>query len=95
MRDRLQPYVHEDLWVFRHPLHAVTDLAGHFRIDGVPLGPLKVGAELTATGSKATAEVDVRENVVQNVELVLTYEPKPMRAMTDGGRPGRHLSPND
>jgi hypothetical protein len=95
MRDRLQPYVHEDVWVFRHPLHAVTDLAGHFRIDGVPLGPLKVGAELTATGSKTTAEVDVRENVVQNVELVLTYEPKPVRAMTDGGRPGRHLSPND
>jgi hypothetical protein len=99
MRDRLQPYVREDVWVFRHPLHAVTDLAGHFRIDGVPLGPLKVGAELVAlggTGSKAVAEVDVRENVVQNVEIVLTYEPKPVRAaVTDAGRGGRHLSPND
>jgi hypothetical protein len=96
LRDRMQTYVREDLWVFRHPLHAVTDLSGHFRIDGVPLGPLKVGAELAAIGSKALTEVDVRENVVQNVEIALTYEPKPVRAaVTDGGRGSRHLSPND
>lgn len=94
MRDRMQPYVREDVWVFRHPLHAVTDLAGHFRIDGVPTGALKVGAELVPIESKTSADVQVRENVVQNVELVLTYAPKPARVV-DAGRPGRHLPPND
>ena len=77
LHDRLQPYVSEDVWVFRHPLHAVTDTAGHFRIDGVPVGALKVGAELGAIGSREQADVDVHANVVQNTELVLTYAPKP------------------
>ncbi len=95
MRDRLQPYAREDVWVFRHPLHAVTDLGGHFRIDGVPVGSLKIGADLGAIESKARADIDVRENVVQNVELVLTYEPKPHPRAVDAGRPGRHLPPND
>jgi len=36
--DHMEPYVREDLYVFRHPLHAVTDRAGHYRIDGVPVG---------------------------------------------------------
>ena len=40
MTDRMEPFVREDLYVFRHPLHAVTDRSGHYRIDGVPVGSL-------------------------------------------------------
>jgi hypothetical protein len=96
MRDRLQPYVHEDIYVLRQPLHAVTDLVGHFRIDGVPIGQMKVNTKLYVIESEASAEVEVRENVVQNVELVLTYAPKPpAKPPADAGNPGRRLSPND
>lgn len=77
LRDRLQPFVHGDVLVLRHPLHAVTDLQGHFRIDGVPVGKLSVGAKLVPIQAEATKDVVVRANVVESVDLVLTYAPKP------------------
>ncbi len=74
--DQLQPYVREDIYVLLQPLHTVSDLAGHFRIEGVPVGKLKVAAQLLPIGGRALADVEVHANVVENVELVLTYAPK-------------------
>ena len=88
--DKLEPFVHEDLYVFRHPMHAVSDLSGHYRIDGVPVGIRKVGAHHPGINADADAQVDVVEGIVQNVDLTITY--KPAVAMqpskTDAG-PGR------
>lgn len=75
LKDRLLPFVRGDVYVLRHPLHAVSDVGGHYRIDGVPVGKLHVGARLAAVGSEAQKEVDVRANVVETVDLVLTYAP--------------------
>jgi hypothetical protein len=72
--DQLQLFVTEDLYVLRQSLHAVTDLSGHFRIEGVPTTALKVGAQFAGIG-QAQRDVEVRANVVENVELVLTYIP--------------------
>jgi len=71
--DRMQPFVQEVVLVLRQPLHAVTDLSGHYRIDGVPTGSLKVGAQHDALQNEPPKDVDVRANVVENVDLVLTY----------------------
>jgi len=76
--DQMQPFVREDLYVLRQPLHAVTDLDGHFRIEGVPTAALKIGAQLAGIG-QVQKDVEVRAKVVENVELVLTYAP------VDGG----------
>jgi hypothetical protein len=104
LRDRLQTFAREDVYILRHPLHAVSDVAGHFRIDGVPTGKLKVGARLAAVGSEQQVDLEVRANVVENVELVLTYAPN---AQVDAGKPppkgaphgrtdpGGRLPPND
>lgn len=74
--DRLDPWVREDLYVFRHPLHAVTDKAGHFRIDGVPVGSLKVGVAHPAAGmSTAQVPVDIVAGVVKTVDAKLTFKP--------------------
>jgi hypothetical protein len=94
LRDRLQPYVHGDVYVLRQPLHAVSDTTGHFRIDGVPVGKVKIGARLAVIASQAAKEVDVRDNVVENVELVLTYAPKPPAGTGKHGA-ARSLPPND
>jgi hypothetical protein len=72
--DQLQLFVTEDLYVLRQSLHAVTDLLGHFRIEGVPTAALKVGAQFAGIG-QAQRDVEVRANVVENVEIVLTYTP--------------------
>jgi hypothetical protein len=76
LRDRLETFVHGDVYVLRQPLHAVTDRQGHYRIDGVPVGKLNVGARLAAVG-EATQDVTVRAGVVEKVDLVLTYAPAP------------------
>jgi hypothetical protein len=73
--DQIQPFVREVVLVLRQPLHAVTDREGHYRIDGVPTGKLKVGTELEAIAGQAQKNVDVRANVVEQVSFVLTYAP--------------------
>jgi hypothetical protein len=74
--DQLQPFVREDLYVLRQPVHTVTDLDGHFRIDGVPVGKLKIGAQHPAITGNAQKDIEVRPNVVESAELVLTYAPR-------------------
>jgi hypothetical protein len=86
MRDEMQPYVKEDVYVLLQPLHTVSDLTGHYRIEGVPVGKLKVAAQLGAISAETHADVEVLANVVQSVELVLTYAPKPV-VPWDGGWP--------
>jgi len=74
--DEMQPFVHEALLVIPQPLHDVSNTAGHFRIEGVPVGKLKIGAQLDALGGPIPAvDVEVRPNVVEHVELVIPYEP--------------------
>jgi hypothetical protein len=76
LTDRLQIFVNEDLYVFRHPLHAVTDASGHYRIDGLPVGKLKVGVTHPAFEGGAESPVDVVAGVVQTVDLGVVYKPK-------------------
>jgi hypothetical protein len=75
LRDQMQPFVRGDVYVLRQPLHAVSDAQGHFRIDGVPVGALRIGAHLAAVLGDAVADVDVAAGAAQHVELVLTYAP--------------------
>ncbi len=74
--DQLQPFVRETVVVLLQPLHTISDLRGHYRIDGVPVGKLKVGAQLDWIRSEEQKDVDVRPNVVENVDFVLTYAPE-------------------
>jgi hypothetical protein len=74
--DQLQTFVREDLFVLRQPVHTVTDLDGHFRIDGVPVGKLKIGAQHPAITANVQKDIEVRANVVESAELVLTYAPR-------------------
>jgi hypothetical protein len=76
LSDQIQPFVRENVYVLRQPLHAVSDTRGHYRIDGVPVGKLKVSALLPATNSEAAKDVDVRPNVIERVDLTLKYEPR-------------------
>ncbi len=66
-------YLKADVYVVLHPLHTVTDAAGHYRIDGIPAKTkLNVFARLAAIG-EAAAEVEVLPSVVAKVDLTLTY----------------------
>jgi hypothetical protein len=73
--DRDRKYALVDVYAFLHPLHAGTNLQGHYRIDGIPVGSLKIStthAQFNATDEK---EINVEANVVKALDLVLKYEP--------------------
>jgi hypothetical protein len=85
-----------DLYVLLQPLHAVSDREGKYRIDGVPVGKLQVGARLTAIGADATKDVEVLAGVVQRADLVIKYTPKAAPAPApatrgDAGAPAQQL----
>jgi hypothetical protein len=91
--DRMKhTYAKTDVYVLLQPLHSVSDLAGHYRVDGVPVGKLKVGAHVAAIGD-AMVDVEVLAGVVKTADIVLRYAPKAPDAgpsaspRTDGGRP--------
>jgi hypothetical protein len=75
MTDRLVPYIKEDLYVFRHPLHAVTDKNGHYRVDGVPVGSLKVGVFHPGANASAEIPVDVVAGKTATTDVKLVYKP--------------------
>ena len=76
LTDRMAPFVHEDLYVFKHPLHTVTDTHGHYRIDGLPIGKLTVGVRHPGVGAETQEPVEVVANVVQTVDATLQYTPR-------------------
>ena len=75
-------YARSDVWVLLQPLHAVSGIDGHFRIDDVPIGSLKVSARLSAISQEASKTVDVLAGVVQKVDLTIHYS-----AVKDAGAP--------
>ncbi len=76
MGDIMQPFVHQDLYVLRYPLHTVSDVNGHYRIDGVPVGKMTVRALHPTVASEAQAPIDIVANVVAKADLTLEYAPK-------------------
>ena len=95
MSDRLEPFVHEDLYVFRHPLHAVTDRAGHYRIDGVPVGTVKVGVYHPGAKAAGEAQVQFLEGVVQKADVALTFKLIPVPPPVDLTKVPPWRRPND
>ena len=80
-----------DVYALLQPLHDVSDERGHYRIDGVPVGKLKVSARLRVLQREASAEVEVLANVVQKADLVLHYTPAIDSAPDAGAMP--HIIP--
>jgi hypothetical protein len=76
MVDFMQPYVREDVYILRHPLHAISALDGHYRIDGIPVGKMTIGAQHPTVLSQAQAPVTIEAAVVQKVDLTLEYSIK-------------------
>lgn len=87
--DHDRKYVVTDLLVSQQSLHAVTDENGHYRIDGIPVGAMKVQAQHPRIpGPKPTADVEIKEGVVTQLDLTMNYEPTdPKDAGTDGWTP--------
>jgi hypothetical protein len=69
--DRDRKYAVVDVYAFLHPLHTASAPSGYYRIDGVPVGKLKVSTTHPQIDSSAEADVTVAAGVVHKVDLVL------------------------
>jgi hypothetical protein len=72
--DRMElSYLHADLYAMLTPLHTVTTLDGHYRIDGIPVGNVTVNARLPMIRKETSLPVEIRANTVQTVDLTLAF----------------------
>ncbi|MEO8874506.1 MAG: carboxypeptidase-like regulatory domain-containing protein [Polyangiaceae bacterium] len=72
--DRMGSPLYADVYVLLQPLHAVSDLSGHFRIDGVPVGKSKLSARLRTINNDASKAIEVHDGVVERIDLVLNFD---------------------
>lgn len=67
-------WLEADVFVIGHPLHGVSDVAGHYRVDGIPVGKRTVNASHPAIpGGGVDSEVEIRANVVTRLDVTLPY----------------------
>lgn len=70
--DRLgNSWMDADVFVLLQPLHAVTDAVGHFRIEGVPVGKLKIGVQHPAIDKSVQKDIEIKDGVVTTIDLTL------------------------
>ena len=70
-------WMHANVFVAMSSLHAVTDELGHFRIEGVPVGTLRLSAVHPALKSEAATTVEIRQGETTTAELTLTNASRP------------------
>jgi hypothetical protein len=92
LRDRDRRYTEVDVYTFLHPLHTATNLEGHYRIDGVPVGKMKVNARHPRIDFERTVEIEVKPAVIHKVDLVIEYSTPDAGKTYDAGTgyPGLH-----
>ena len=84
--DHDRHYATADLYAFLHPLHTSSKVGGAYRIDGVPVGKLRVStSHPRIAGSEASKEIEIKEGVVARVDLELVSK-TPTAAPPDAGQ---------
>lgn len=76
LSDASNLFMAADVFIVRYPTTDVTDGAGHYRIDGIPVGEVTVNALLPATQASAQRVVTLKAGETAQVDFELTYEPK-------------------
>lgn len=71
LMDRDRKYAYVDVYAFLYPLHTSTDLAGHFRIDGVPVGKMKLSTTHPQIEGADSQEVTITADVVTKQDFTL------------------------
>jgi hypothetical protein len=89
LSDQMGPaYVVADVYSIYQPLHTTSDLSGHYRVDGVPVGKLEVNVRLKTINKDVIRPVEVIAGVVQKVDITLEYH-----APIDAGAAKKVTSP--
>jgi hypothetical protein len=85
LSSRERPWMKADVYAFLQPLYTASRADGTYRIDGVPVGKLRVSTTHPTFGGEASKEVEIQPGVVAKVDLVLEYVAPPPAAPVDAG----------
>jgi hypothetical protein len=88
--DHDRKYATADLYVLRYALHGTSRVGGAFRIDGVPVGKMKLIASHPALSDVQTKDIEIKDGVVTRMDFELTYKAPDAGAPIDAG-PGPRL----
>jgi hypothetical protein len=73
--DRLgNTWLEADVYVSGNPLHTVTDVKGHYRVEGVPVGKLNLEAFHPAIAVQFKKEVEIRDGVVTTMDITIAND---------------------
>lgn len=71
--DAGHPFMSAEVYTFLFPTKTVTDVAGRYRIDGIPAGKARLDALWSMEEPSTGQDIEVREGQVLQVDLTLTY----------------------
>jgi hypothetical protein len=92
--DHDRKYAVVDVYAFLHPLHTASDVAGHYRIDGIPVGKLTVSTTHPHIDATAEVQVDIVDGIVKTVDLSLKNTNREAGApLVDAGAPDAAFHP--
>jgi len=63
-----------DTFVLKYATHVVTGLDGHFRLEGIPAGEVKVNALLPAINATEGKKITVKAGETTKVDFVITFD---------------------
>ncbi len=72
-----RPWMKAEVFVLKYATHAVTGLDGRYRIEGIPVGSVKVSAYLPQAELVSNSAATVEEGKTATVDFDLTYKPPP------------------
>lgn len=87
--DHDRKWAEDDLYAFLHPLHTSSAVGGTYRIDGVPVGKVKVNTSHPRITGEASKEVEIKAGETAHVDLTLDYKTPPPAPPSDAGPPVR------
>jgi hypothetical protein len=88
MIDRVgNSWLEADVFVVGNSVHAVSDVNGHYRIEGVPVGKLKLNALHPSIAHGFDQDVDVKDGVVTTVNVTIANDKAAARPPTRNFKP--------
>ena len=73
LRDASHVFLAARVFAFLYPTTAVTDVAGRYRIDGVPVGKARLDALWALDQPSVGADIELAAGQVLTVDLTLSY----------------------
>lgn len=82
-----RPWMTADVFVLKYATHAVTGLDGRYKIEGIPVGQVRVSAYLVAADLTTDKVITIEADKPTVVDFTLTYTQPPAKPSKSAPKP--------